>query len=303
MKTIGFTMAAVSLAAAAAVASGCAVGAEEAADEQAGREQVGEAHEALARGVFGELKAYGGNCLDLRSGNLGGVVQVFTCKGSWNQEWQLASNPEGPIYVDTAGLPALLNQGSGVTVETYMDIQTQLWTMPSVQIVSNSGSWCAAPDDGNVLSIYCNATDPTQQWSFYEYDWSIRTPTPGGGEACLTMNGTASGTAVTTAPCDGQPGQAWELSTSNHSIRPLADTSLCLDIRGGGGDNRVIQTFTCGGGSNQAWSFNGQIVSQSGMQCMSLPVTNGGPITASGTAVTMETCSNAAYYQFWTYAW
>jgi Ricin-type beta-trefoil lectin domain len=95
--------------------------------------------------------------------------------------------------------------------------------------------------------------------------------------------------------------QAWVLS-SNHTIRPVAYQNLCLDIRGGGGLDNIIQTFSCNGGSNQAWHFNGAVMNDYDDQCLQLPLVNGVPLTASGTPVTMGGC-NYYSYQVWNYVW
>jgi hypothetical protein len=78
-----------------------------------------------------------------------------------------------------------------------------------------------------------------------------------GSRLDAAASGTANGTAVDLWGADGGSNQTWTFTNEGgnvYKIQPSYDTSLCLDVIGGGGSGAYVDLWTDNGGSNQRWS-------------------------------------------------
>lgn len=120
-----------------------------------------------------------------------------------------------------------------------------------------------------VQAVPCNASDPLQRWTVNGNGSSIQLPAATGQTAVLDAYacGTADDTLVYVYPSDNGAGtcggknQEWNW-LADGTIRN-ANSGSCLDIYDYAGPS--IDTYTCNGGLNQAWTVNqttGQIMSK-----------------------------------------
>ncbi len=143
------------------------------------------------------------------------------------------------------------------------------------------------------------ATSAEQQWAL------VPDAAPDGSQTlqinrkCLDTAGTASGSGVELATCNGSAGETWSLEQGEGTLTNPA-TGLCLtDPNSGATTALAAEIFNCAanpaaGGSDHFQLPAGSIVSAVGTMCASDP----GNSTVSGTAVELEPC-DAVSAQRW----
>ena len=139
------------------------------------------------------------------------------------------------------------------------------------------------------------ATSAEQQWAL------VPDAAPDGSQTvqingkCLDTAGTASGSGVELATCNGSAGQTWSLEQGEGTLTNPA-TGLCLtDPNSGATTALAAEIFNCAanpaaGGSDHFQLPAGSIVSAVGTMCASDP----GNGTVSGTAVELEPCDGSS---------
>ena len=99
-------------------------------------------------------------------------------------------------------------------------------------------------------------------------DWKLRTMNSTGANAlaitlagtkkCLDLRGgnTDNGTPVELWDCNGLKNQNWVFAAGSYKIQYAADTSMCIDNIGGGGQGNLLAIWKCTGGANQVWGYD-----------------------------------------------
>ncbi len=108
---------------------------------------------------------------------------------------------------------------------------------------------------------------------------------------CLATqnNGTADGTPVVIATCDGTAAQRWTIAAGN----AIQIGGKCLDVTGRGTtDGVLVELWTCNGGTNQQWTVgaNTSLVGTGSGKCLDDP----GKSTVDGTQQEIWTCNGGA---------
>jgi len=119
---------------------------------------------------------------------------------------------------------------------------------------------------GNPVVIWlCNSSDKAQQW-VGQSDGTIRLKD--NTKFCLDVTGqkTADRSTVGISTCNGGTNQQWTLQTmttgagAKSGLTELLgkQSNKCLDVKANSTTNGTqLEIFTCTGGNNQAWSWNG----------------------------------------------
>jgi endo-1,4-beta-xylanase len=128
----------------------------------------------------------------------------------------------------------------------------------SGQIVGRASNRCVDISglntaDGTPIQIWDCTGNWNQRWS--SSNGALRNPQSG---KCLNAPGTANGTRVTLATCNGGTAQQWQIR-SNGNIANV-QSGRCLDAVGqGSGNGTLLQIYDCvaAGQANQQWQVVG----------------------------------------------
>ena len=216
----------------------------------------------------GQLQVYTGSdtlCLDASS-NQGGVngspIQVWTCRGTANQQW--AAEPNGSLRSVAYGrcLDAVNGGQANVTRLQLWDCLgdgQQDWLGPPQPNGGGpvkglgSGRWLdvtnAGISPGTRPQLWNCLGDAQQQWLLEGQQLRVY------GDKCLdaTGDGTTEGTPVQIWYCSGAPQQQW--SWGADADHPPPPSGLCLDPVGQGTANGTqLQLWECSGASVESWS-------------------------------------------------
>ncbi len=126
---------------------------------------------------------------------------------------------------------------------------------------SRLDDYLGATASGNPVEIWTANGTGAQSWVF-----SNANVVPSGfyniavsfGPYCLTANGSDPNSSVNLQPCNGSPGQSWEVTggKGNAQLHPATNTGLCLDVDfGGTSDGTPVLAYTCTGNNNQSWAI------------------------------------------------
>jgi hypothetical protein len=215
------------------------------------------------------------------------------------------------LRVNNAGAWSMAKKDSAGTVTTLAGGTTTapgLGTWHTLTLTMQ-GSTIIGQLDTTTLAKLTDSTYATGQIGFgvvgYQTDqFDNLTVTPGtrtgpirSGIAgkCLAAqnNGSASGTPVVLATCDGSAAQNWTVAAGN----TLRLNGSCLDVTGKGtADGVLVELWTCNGGTNQQWTVgaNSSLVGTGSGKCLDDPRES----TVDGTQQEIWTC-NGGTGQMW----
>lgn len=219
--------------------------------------------------------AFGGGqqmCLDVKgSGTANGtVVQMYTCNNSGAQKWVLQTN--GSVKNVHSG-KCLQPAGGSKTQKARLQISSctgasvQNWNVRPPQQMQNlsTSAFCldsanGHPADGGLGWVWNNNCDYTtdQQFTFMQTapgsaDGSYRLY---GGAYCLDVlsSGTADGTSVIVAPCNGTVAQKWIRQGDGTLKNP--NSGKCLQpVNGSTALGAFMEIRTCSTTNIQKWKF------------------------------------------------
>jgi hypothetical protein len=124
--------------------------------------------------------------------------------------------------------------------------------------------FAASTAAGNKIDIYTVNGTGAQSWNFSNVnvvpagDYNLAVSF---GAYCVDVldSGTASGTLIDLAPCDGQPNQAWNVvsSGSSYTLQPANAPSMCLTSPNATTTiGTQLEITTCSGNADQLWQID-----------------------------------------------
>ncbi|MFM9607273.1 ThuA domain-containing protein [Streptomyces niveiscabiei] len=121
-------------------------------------------------------------------------------------------------------------------------------TAPTPGPLVGTGGKCAdTGGSGARLQLWTCNSAAAQQWTRDGDTWRNQ-------GRCMTVTGTADGSPVQVAACDGGPGQTWTAGTNGALMNPRS--AKCLDASGASSaDGTPLIVWTCHGGANQRWTL------------------------------------------------
>ncbi|WP_405719399.1 ricin-type beta-trefoil lectin domain protein [Streptomyces sp. NBC_01537] len=183
--------------------------------------------------------------LSLRFNSKADISATRAVRTSATEDWAKVT----PASVSGSTVSATLAPRS---VTTYVFRQHKHSAPPAAltgALVNTNSAKCLTADG----TITACAGTASQTWT---YDASGRL-TDGDG-ACLATASTANGARATTAACASGTGadtaaQRWQTNANGQIVNE--ETGKCLDVSGWGtADGTPVILWTCGGGTNQAWT-------------------------------------------------
>jgi hypothetical protein len=157
----------------------------------------------------------------------------------------LIQRKAGFVGLLTLMLAALLMTISGTAQAVTIPAHGQVYNGDSPRCL-DSGTTTGA------LLFNCS-TSAFQQWTYNNADEIVgNSPT-----ACLTEAGTTNGSRAVLDPCTGATSQQWTGNPAAGSEYVNVASGKCLDADLGtiGGQATIVQVWSCGGASNQIWTF------------------------------------------------
>jgi hypothetical protein len=123
---------------------------------------------------------------------------------------------------------------------------------PHGQVYNGDSPRCLDSGTPTGALLFNCSTSIYQQW-VYNSSAEIVGNSPTG---CLQEAGTANGSRAVLEPCTGATSQQWSIDPFGGEFVNLA-SGKCLDADLGtiGGQGTIVQVWSCGGASNQIWSF------------------------------------------------
>ena len=198
-------------------------------------------------------------CLDLNGGNTanGTAVQLWSCNNTPAQAW---SKVDGALTI----LGKCLDDIGFSTA------------------------------DGTPVQIWDCSKASNQMWSLNNDSVQLA-----GTSKCLQATTLYEGSRPVLAECDNNnPRQRWQTASTpaKSSVQFVSqrDSGKCLDIRGGDSrDGTVIEAWSCNGGGNQAWTWQG-----GGLQSLGKCLDNTAFVLDSGNPILLYTCDGGASQQW-----
>jgi GH25 family lysozyme M1 (1,4-beta-N-acetylmuramidase) len=245
----------------------------------------------------------GGLCLDDpgNSSKAGTVADVRTCNAGSAQNWTYAQDDS--VRINSMCLQSPSTRGAKVQLETCTGQADQQWQLVYPASVNHtlSGAVLALynPGYGMCLSDPGNSkTNGTQQiaWPCYGYkgqEWTLQAGPVQSGIAgkCLDdyKNLTANGNKVDESTCHGGAAQKW----AAHTDGTVRINGKCLDVRNGGtASGTRVELYSCNGGTAQQWHL---IADGSGVLLQNprsgLCLADPGDSTVSGTQLQIRRCT------------
>lgn len=266
-------------------------------------ESTSSAYSWIPRGTV--RATLGGRCLDVKNNGTANrtPVQIYDCSGSAAQDWYTPfTTATGPLYSASAYKALDAPYGNSTTwIFDWWNGANQRWSMPSIEIRGLYGKCLDVPYGGDSLTwiFSCHGGD-NQRWAAYD-DGTIRTK----DGRCLGVADYQSSINVTVGACVGGWSQKWTIHSGGQILKldPSNGTSMCLDQRGGSSaDRTAVQLYPCNGTAAQSWHFRGELKNEEWNNCLSLPVTAGGPALDNFTQPVMSACG-AGMHQWWEVRW
>lgn len=130
----------------------------------------------------------------------------------------------------------------------------QAVTLPAHGQVYNSDSpRCLDSGTTTGALLFNCSTSQFQQWTYNRSDEIVGNSPTG----CLTEAGTTNGSRAVLQTCTGATSQQWTGNPNGASEYVNVASGKCLDADLGtiGGQATIVQVFSCGGASNQLWTF------------------------------------------------
>lgn len=105
----------------------------------------------------------------------------------------------------------------------------------------------------NGALLFTCSSSTYQQWVYNRADEIVGNSPTG----CLDEGAGQNGSRVVLKPCTGAPSQVWFGSSAGSSEFVNEASGKCLDADLGtiGGQGTIVQVWSCGGASNQIWTF------------------------------------------------
>jgi|GEM_PF-3383146 len=241
----------------------------------------------------GELKAWGGKCLDAQGGGTanGTPFQLHSCNGSSAQTFRR----EGLAFVGNAGKCLDAPSATVGATTRLFDCQgsgSQQWRMENVELRHLSGKCVDVPfaHDGSGTWLFDCWGGPNQKWTVTD-SGLIRAP----DGRCLDVPwSTANGTPVWAYACHGGANQRWTFNQGGE-IRGLG--GKCLDLADGDTTNRTpFRLWDCNGSAAQKFHLRGEIRGPGGL-CLDNPWS-----TSDGTLPLVWDC-HGGENQKWEHRW
>jgi Ricin-type beta-trefoil lectin domain len=157
------------------------------------------------------------------------------------------------IFRRKAGLVGLMSL-LAVVVPLAISGTAQAVTIPAHgQVYNGDSPRCLDSGTPTGALLFNCSTSIYQQWVYNSSDEIVGNSPTG----CLTEAGTTNGSRAVLETCTGATSQQWSGNPYGSSEYVNVASGKCLDADLGtiGGQGTIVQVWSCGGASNQLWTF------------------------------------------------
>ena len=219
-------------------------------------------------GATGELKIFGGKCLDAWGAKRLDPIVIHDCHGGGNQKWDISTFGQIRLrgILDEAGRPMCVdiayynrNQGAEMVLQYCHRGDNQAWRRSAggvggatFSVESDIGRCADAPSSATntQLHLYDCASGNVNQRFTRTASGELRIH-----GKCLDGDYSQAGNPVKVFDCHGGANQRWSRDPSGRLVLE-SNPAVCLDINGGVSANLAkLGLYACHTGGNQKWAY------------------------------------------------